>query len=257
MDALAPAARAKIRPFGLNFACGGKRLAARVLARLGAGHASAIARAAFFDRPRFKEDLNALKQFVTLPPAAEFEARPDTPVEPLVLFQTRVWEAEEVFPDDPAAVNEPRVALVLALRKAFGPRFRGGLVPTEYARRHYPDAVTDLASRRADYVAMSRSALVGVYTRGLHHSTAFKLPEYLASSKAVVAEPVRNALPTPLEDGRHYLGFETPDECVARCERLLTDNRLAADMRAENWRYYREEAEPGAHVVKILERVFE
>jgi hypothetical protein len=255
LASLPPGPRAKVLPFGLNFACRGHGVTARVLGALGPRYAWRVLRSSLGGTGRDREALGVLKQFCTLPHVAHYEMAPAVPVEPLVLFQTRVWEPGEVYPDDPAEVNEGRVALVRALRRAFGESFLGGLVPTAHARRHYPDAVSDQPSRRGRYVALSKRALVGVYSRGLHHSLAFKLPEYLASSKAIVADGFRNQLPTPLEDGTHYLGFRDPDQCVEQCARLLAEPQRAAAMRRANYRYYCEEVAPAAHVFKCLEQV--
>ena len=99
--------------------------------------------------------------------------------------------------------------------------------------------------------------MIGIYTRGLHHSLAFKLGEYLASSKCIVTEPLRNELPSPLVPGKNYLEFSTPQECMQRCEQLLDDHDLANQMRRNNWEYYQREVRPDRHVLRCLERAFQ
>ncbi len=107
------------------------------------------------------------------------------------------------------------------------------MTPTAFARRHYADVLLTEAYRRKDFIRMVKRHLIGVYTRGLHHSLAFKLPEYLAASMCVVSDPLRNELPQPLTAGRHYLEFRGHDECVAQCDRLLSRPE-AREMRAHN-----------------------
>ena len=85
-------------------------------------------------------------------------------------------------------------------------------------------------------------------------STAFKLPEYLAASQCIVAEPPRNELAAPLEPGRHFLPFHTPDDCVAACQKLLADPHTAAAIRAANFEYYRGEVEPAARFSALIHR---
>jgi hypothetical protein len=104
---------------------------------------------------------------------------------------------------------------------------------------------------------MSKPASIGISTRGLHHSTPFKLGEYLASSKAIVSEPIRHQLYVPLREGVNYLNFSGPDECVAQCALLLNDSARTARMREANRRYYIEQAEPSAAVANCIERAFE
>jgi hypothetical protein len=67
-----------------------------------------------------------------------------------------------------------------------------------------------------------------------------------------VTEPLKYRLPVPLEEGKNYLSFRTPEECVEACERLLGDPQFARQMRDENYRYYLNEVEPSALVYKCL-----
>src|SRR4051812_32824231 len=103
---------------------------------------------------------------------------------------------------------------------------------------------------------MSKRSLVGVYSRGLHHSLAFKLAEYLAASKCVVSPPFRNELPAPLVEGANYLQFQSVEQCVAQCQRLLRDADLAAAMRRQNRAYFLREVEPASHLRRCLDRAF-
>jgi hypothetical protein len=253
LSSLPPPLRQKVAPFGLNYPVRDYSVTRRVLWALGLRYAGRLLGSALVARDRFREEFGGLKSFLTSPSAGEFELAPEEPLQPVVLFQTRVWEPGESRSDNLVEVNEGRATLVRLLRRAFGDRFWGGLVPTPYALRHYPDAICDKPSKRKHYIAMSKQALVGVYTRGLCHSIAFKLPEYLAASKAIVADGFRNELPAPLQEGTHYLGFREPAECVEQCARLLKSPGLTAAMRQANHRYYRQEVEPTAHLRKCLD----
>jgi hypothetical protein len=94
--------------------------------------------------------------------------------------------------------------------------------------------------------------LIGIYSRGVHHSIAAKLPEFLAASQGIVTEPIRNELAVPLTEGLHYLPFATPSECVAACRRLLEDPMLASTMRRANHDYYIKYVEPTAYARAIV-----
>jgi hypothetical protein len=235
--------RDKLRPFGLNYACRTRRGTRRLLRAVGP----------YFARHGMT-GIRLLRGHLQLPMVNEFEQAPTTPLEPTIIFQTRVWAAEDTALGEHDAINEQRVAIIRALRKEFGPRFVGGLVPTPLAMERYPNEISTHSSRRRLYTALSKRSLIGVYSRGLHDSTAFKLPEYLAASQCIVAEPPRNELPAPLIPGTHYLPYQNPEECVAACRRLLDDNKLAMAMRNANQAYYRSEVEPSAHVLRLLER---
>lgn len=247
-------ARRKVVPFGLNFACRSRASTRAILRALAPGLALDMVRSPGKGFGRLNPRRSVLYQYLTTAREREFEQGPEHELEPTVLFQTRVYKPEHVYPDDPAEINEGRVRLVRALKRAFGPKFRGGLVPTAYAVEHYPNEVSEQPTRQAQYIAWGKRSLVGVYTRGLYHSLAFKLPEYLAASKCIVSEPLRNTLPEPLVAGEHYVEFGSPEECVEQCARLLEDKELAVGLRRRAWEYYRREVEPAAHLESVLRR---
>ena len=233
----------KVRPFGMNNPAIRPRTALSVLrARLGTGR-------------NLRELGVDARQLFALPAPQSFERSPDEPAEPLVLFQTRLWEPR---PTDPGAeaINAERVALVRTLRAAFGDRFLGGVIPTPFARAHFPDVITSLPFAMRAYPRLLRRPLVAVYSRGLLDSLAFKMSEYLAASRCIVAQPPKTTLPASLIAGRNFLPFETPDDCVARCEELLSRPDAAAAMRRSNWDYYQNSVEPSAHLGSILEQAF-
>ena len=77
--------------------------------------------------------------------------------------------------------------------------------------------------------------------------------EYLAASRCIVTEPLKYQLPVSLIEGKNYLSFRTPEECVGACERLLSDPEFADQMRYENHKYYLNEVEPSVLVYRCLE----
>lgn len=253
IETLGESVRKKVRPFGLNYGCLGRGVGRRLFRAVGMSMALRAGKSVLLRREDAREQVNSLRVFYVLPRPAEFESPPEASARPMIVFQTRVWEAHDVAPDSHEEVNAARVELVRKLRARFGDRFIGGLVPTPYAQRRYPDALTPFGTRRREYVALSRSATIGIYTRGLNDSIAFKLPEYLASSKVVVADGFKNELPIPLVEGQHYLGFTEADECIEKCERALSDATMAAQMRRDNFRYYQQYVEPSAHARRCLE----
>lgn len=217
--------RDRVVAFGLNYAC-----------RTSAGAA------ALFDLfVRHPATIRRMRPWIyaRLPRAVQFECDPRQDVVPMILFQTRVWEEHDLGPEDNAdLVNGGRVALVLALRRAFGRRYRGGLIPTPLAKRSYPEAITKEPSASAKYLQNMRSALVTISTRGLHNSTPFKVLEYIAASKCIVAEPMQNAPAIPFVEGLNYLTFKDIDECLNHCDALLSNRKRAAEMRYANWDLY-------------------
>jgi hypothetical protein len=179
------------------------------------------------------------------------------PGDPVVIYQTRIWGKRSVGSDNPEELNDGRIRLIEILRKELGHVFVGGLVPNDVALKYYPHLVVRNSYGRREYIQLAKPALIGIYTRGIHHSTAFKLGEYLSSSKCIVAEPLRNSLPEPFVAGVHYVPFVTPEECVDACVRLLEDRTAACAMRHENWKYYQDAVRPWTQMKKRIEEAFE
>ncbi len=170
VDALSSPQRAKVISFGLNYSCATRSIKKTVGRVWMAETTRQLFRSPRRTFGRANRLAGFLRQFLVQPDYRLFEQSPETPVESLILFQTRVWEPEESS-EDLEKVNEERAALVRALRKAFGARFRGGLVPTPFAQQRYPDVLLKEAFRRTEFIRMTKQNLIGVYTRGLHHST--------------------------------------------------------------------------------------
>jgi len=248
LSAITTQLKNKMYPFGLNYAARSIESTMRVLMKVAPRLSLRL-----LSSPKRSEYLGVLWRYWRTPKPKHFELAPNEPVERVVTFQTRVWATDKVT-DEVERINTERVQLIRRLKRTFGSRFRGGLYPDAYARQHFRDVVSDMPSRPADYINWGKHALIGVNTRGLHHSIAFKLPEYLAASKCVVSSPLHNQLPTPLVAQRHYSEFRTAEECIDACARILDNANIANDMRYEAWRYYQTELKPPVHVRNCLER---
>jgi hypothetical protein len=252
--ALPAAHRSKVLPFGLNFVCAdnasSRAVFAQALSRIG----TLLLRPSADTKDGVKRLLRKVYDHWSYRRESDYLAPPSKAKTPAVLFQTRLWEKHEALGDDSAAINEERIVLVRALRRAFGNRFAGGLVPTPIAVRNHPDLLTQQPTTPAAFANWQRSFLIGVYTRGLHHSTAWKLGEYFAGSMCVVATPARNVLPKPLTPGVHYLSFSSPDECIARCESIFGDPTRQDQMREAAYSYYKSEVAPANHLRNCLSR---
>ncbi|MBV9307069.1 MAG: hypothetical protein JOZ45_13060 [Acidobacteriaceae bacterium] len=224
--------RAKIVPFGLNYAC---RSATAEPLLLASGINTVMS--------RYQETRTI----------SEFEQSPDAPVLQSIVFQTRAW-APDSTGDNVEEVNESRAGIIRALRKNFPRKFAGGFVFSPYAQQRYPDLISTYPSEESAYCGLCKNQLIGVSTRGLHRSVPFKIPEYMATSLAIVSEPLRNELPVPFISGRDFLEFHTSEECVEQCERILSRHSLAEALREASWRYYESEVRPAMHIANLLKR---
>lgn len=228
----------KIIPFGLNWACHSRRSAVAALAAI----ASSLPKAS-------KSRLREVYRYLVTPHWKFFEHRPEQQVDNTILFQTRVWEPAEAPGDE--AINEQRIKLLRALKREFGSRVIGGVVPTPFARKAYPDLITNLPCRQPQYIRWAKRPLIGIYFRGLFGAVAIKMAEFLAASKCIVSEPIENDLSAPLN---HISVYHSESECLEACSRLLSDESLAKSQRQQSWSYYQTYVSPRAHIVDLLAR---
>jgi hypothetical protein len=227
----------KIVPFGMNVACHSRRSALAVLSAIAAAFPSGF-------RPRPKD----IYLYLVTPHWRDLEYHPDLPVNGNVLFQTRVWEPSDAPNDE--GINDERIALLRALRVEFKHRFAGGLVHTSYSRKHYPELLTDVSTRQPQYIQWAKQHGVAVYSRGLFGSTAFKMPEYLAASKCIVADRIRYELPAPLA---HMPAYDSPEACVVQCQNLLSKPSLMREQRHASWEYYNKYLRPPTAMRRLLD----
>jgi hypothetical protein len=186
------------------------------------------------------------------PTPAIMHAAPAPDAPPRVLFMTRGWDPFD-HPDRSAEkiverirLNETRASCVEALRREFGPDFFGGFERTEYASMNYRESLLpdDECSRKENYVRLLGSFPICVTTRALHGSIGWKMGEYIAFSKAIVAERMAHEIPGDFVEGRNFLGFDDADECVAAIRRLFADASLRSRMMHRNHQYYTSYVDP-------------
>jgi len=205
-----------------------------------------------------RELLGNFRTLRHLTPVSQFEHPPELPLPGRILFQTRAWEDDDVTDSVTSAreINEQRAAIIRVLRKEFPVEFVGGFIPTKTSVSRYPDLVTRESSKREAYAGLLHSCIIQIYSIGLHHSIAWKLAEYLASSGCIVAEPIRNEMRHPLVEGVNYLGFSSLEGCVEACRELLRDPDRMQKMREENWAYYCRHVRPTGQIMDCLETAF-
>ena len=179
-----------------------------------------------------------------------------------VLFQTGLYDPDlmpvrtKALVEATVRINEYRVRVVRALKRAFGERFIGGLVPDAYARRYFGDCLTTLDTRRQVYMDSMKASRVVVSSKGLHNSNPWKLAEYLAAGRCIVTEPLAYELPDPLVDGTHVVLYDSVERCVEACGRMLENDGLAREMQQQAVDYYRQFVRPSALMMNTLNEAF-
>jgi hypothetical protein len=247
VEKLPAKSREKVLPFGPIFGPGNRSASPGIMAGW-LRYASV--------RPRLAwRSFQRATGYLRLPVTRDFERGPDHEMPPRVLLQMRLWtDAEVTGAPFAREINEERVEIVRALKAELGDRFVGGAMPTPLALRDYPDVVCQWDTRRSAYLKTMQTCLIGIYTKGLHYATAWKLGEYLAASMCIVASGLRNEFAEPFTEPRNYLGFTTARECVEKCVRLLDNRDEARQMVRANHAYYAEYVRPANQLWRLIER---
>jgi hypothetical protein len=221
-----------LRPFGLNYACRSLKATRRLLTLFGPT-----------DLVRRR---STWKKFLLVPLVKRFERQPTEPASRTILFQARLWDSVDCPGDE--EINDGRVSLLLALRKQFGNRIVGGLVPTPYAQKHHPGLLTTLPSRQSQYVKWARKHMISIGFRGLFGSLGFKLGEALAASQCLIIEPTVAYLPLNMPLTKYH----SADECIAACDHYLSHPDNAKRRQELAWEYYLSAVEPATHMKELL-----
>ena len=183
-------------------------------------------------------------------------AEPDPALPARVIFMTRLWDPAKyrgAGREITEAINEMRAACIRQLRQEFGPRFMGGLAPGGYMPPRFADCRLKEASQsyQGNYLRLLKQYPIAVASTGLANSTGFKFAEYLAFSRAIVAEKLHYEAPG-LEAGKHYLEFSNAEQCVEAVSTLMNDELLRFKMMEQAHAYYQEYLRPDVAVRRAL-----
>jgi len=178
-----------------------------------------------------------------------FREPPKINPEPRILFMARLWDPKGDFngqltaekSEERRAINENRANCIRLCRKEFGNRFSGGVTPSAFSFKEYPDLVLEKpkTGEKGEYLKRMKSFDIHIATAGLHKSTGWKFAEYIAASKAIVTEPLYYASAGNLADSRNYLSFNNKSECCERITEIFDEQKRYEMMRA-NFEYYNE-----------------
>jgi hypothetical protein len=180
----------------------------------------------------------------------KFECQPFTQNFPRIIYQIRLWDPDvdgltEIDKKEILEINNMRLSCLYLLQKEFGDRFTGGLVPNHYSIEKYPDLIlTRKMAIKSNYVKNLSNSSICIATRGLFNSNGAKFGEYIAGAKAIVSEHPRFSVPGDFNDGKNFLGFINPEECVEKVHYLMDNPDKRYEMMMNNLHYYHQYLRP-------------
>ena len=181
-----------------------------------------------------------------------FEAFEAT-TEKTILFQTRCFLHEH--DEDVKQIHQQRYHIINVLRHHFPDSFLGGFVPSKIATEKYGDALTNVPTAPEEYLDAMKKAKIVVYTRGLAHSPAWKMAEYLSQGKVIMAEPLTTELPIPLTEGKEVLYFKNDTELIEKIKMVLEDKTLVENLSKNARAYFEKHVHPVQNTKRILEHM--
>ena len=183
----------------------------------------------------------------------------DRPVR--ILFLTQLWNDQEPgFSEEEnrerTYINQMRIDIIRALRKQYGDAFIGGLNDSALSRAWAPELIMPAEyTERKRYLKLVHSCDVCIGSMGLFESIGGKTGEYVAAAKAIVNERLHYMVTGDFTEGKHYLSFETVEQCLHAVQRLVEDPELRFAMKQANAEYYRNFLRPDVLVKNTLDLV--
>lgn len=192
-----------------------------------------------------------------------FEQLPRFDLSTKIIFMARVWDpnnaksAKKV--NERYCINEMRAECIRKLRKTFGNIFMGGFSPDAYAIQNFPDCVIEETSltKKHSYLKLLAESNICVSTMGLLKSNGWKLAEYIAGAKAIVSEKLHYQVPGNFQNGKNYLEFSTPNECVECVSELVEDPEKRYELMQNNYSYYNAYLRPDMLIWNSLKRAIQ
>jgi len=174
-----------------------------------------------------------------------------------ILFLTRLWDPANVRNEEKKAfrqqLNDTRIETVKQLRNKWkGDRLLAGIEDTPLARAMCPELIiADSKTSKKNYLQQLNNADVCIATNGLEDTIGWRMAEYVAFSKAIVAEPF-NVIVPGLSEGKHYLSFA--GDITDKIDALLY-NKEYMKMQERNCEYYNKYMEPVAMFNRFIQAI--
>ena len=172
-------------------------------------------------------------------------------IDPAVSNEINLYR--QYMKDEWSCINQSRIAVVRLLKKQFGTDFYGGVIQDAFSEKMCPDLILPKnAVRKKAYLDRMKLSDICIGTMGLHKSIGWKMGEYVASSRAIVSEPLAYVLPGSFAEGKNYLEFTSPEMCCEKVTSLYSNPDRLYKMKQENFKYYQEFLEPKKQLLNAL-----
>lgn len=173
-----------------------------------------------------------------------------------IIFMARLWDTNQIvlnsnlsrevydyrlyMLEERTRINKSRIAIMRKLKAEYGANFIGGIYHDSFSEIQCPDLIAPpRLTRKKAYLDQMKKADICIGTMGLHRSIGWKNGEYIAAARAIVAERFEYIVPGNFDDGKHYIPFDTVDECCEAVADLYEDPVAVYEMKKANEEYYK------------------
>lgn len=201
-----------------------------------------------------------------------FEQKADYKTKDLkIIFMTRLWDPAEISIEDDMSddfrsyseymirerekINADRAKIIRELRTIYGNLFVGGIQHSTFAEKYCPDIlIPKKLTRKKTYLDQMHAADICIGSMGLHKSIGWKTGEYVAASRAVVAERFAYEVTGNFAENINYIPFDSVEECLTAVERLYNNPEEVYKMKCANETYYKNYLRPERQITNALEQ---
>ena len=182
--------------------------------------------------------------------------------EPRILFYARLWDPTkgdtQEQKNEREKMNAHRIEIVKACKREFNRYFTGGIQQSS-TTEHVDQSllVSSKKLRREEYIKKVHTSSICIASQGLHQSIGAKFGEYVASSRAIVTEPLAFVPTGELREGTNYLSFHSISELLEKLEKLCSNSPEVENMMINNHNYYNNFLRPDQLVLNSLNTCIE
>lgn len=172
-----------------------------------------------------------------------------------IIFFARLWDTDSISLDrnmskdiydyrlymleERVKINKSRTEIIRRLKKEYGSSFAGGIYQDSYSEKYCPELIVPgRMTRKKVYLDQMKKSDICIGTMGLHRSIGWKIGEYIAAARAIIAERFEYSVPGNFEDGQHYVPYDSVEECCEAVSRLYENPSLVYAMKKANENYY-------------------
>lgn len=165
-----------------------------------------------------------------------------------VFYQTRCFDDESDI--QTRSLHEYRNKLISQLKFNLQNKFKGGFLESNVSLNNYSDNISTFKSE--DYYDEIANSQITVYSNGLTTSPAWKLFEYLSRGNAIIAENFEFELPYTLENNKHLIHYDNPNDCGIKAKELIKNEEKINFLSKNAIEFFNKYVDPMQNIKRII-----